>query len=83
MNASFLRSIDRTVQVIKSAKAEVIARRREEFEARMAAKKHPVDMELKHVEGKTPCHCVYARCGLCANTCYRDAKYWGWNHVEV
>lgn len=78
-----LDAITRTVNIIKTASREAAKQRREAFEARMAAKKHPVDRELRHVEGRTPCHCVYAGCGLCAKTCYRDSQYWGWDHVEV
>ena len=70
--------IARTMMVMRTARIQASQARREAFEARMAAKEHPVDMPLRAAGEKKDCLCEYAGCGLCSDRCYKEARYWQW-----
>ena len=70
--------IARTMMVMRTARIQASQARREAFEARMAAKEHPVDMPLRSAGAALGCLCEYAGCGLCSDRCYKDARYLQW-----
>ena len=73
-------SIEEYIAVLRTAKRQVAEERREAFEARIAAKKHPTDIETLRTARETNCVliCEYTHSGLCVGgRCHKYDRYWG------
>ena len=73
-------SIEEYIAVLRTAKRRVAEERREAFDARMAAKVHPTDIETLRTARETNCMliCEYTHSGLCVGgRCHKYDRYWG------